>query len=748
MAADPRAVASILSSIAITLALAVLVGGWGLGFDGLRRIVDGWPAMVPSTAGKIIVLGGAQLVFLSERSPFWLRRAAFVALLAAIGLALVQAIDVTWLGPAIDPSEDRRSLASVMATFVVGGGTLAMRGRGDKAALWQAVLALIGAGCSALAVFGFLFDAAALYGFPFLSGLALHSALAFLALSLALFFARDPFGFVALLLSGGGVGRVARGLIPAAVIAPAVLVWLTGRMVDLQVVPTGVARAVFTLLVVIFACLSVFISVRSAKRERDVQISVANQLQSILDGLDVAAFIIDERKIVRSGNRKANELSDGAPDRWLRDTAFFDVVSRRLLVGPDHPIRAIRREGRPTLHVGWMDPSGFEQALRLSSYPMQNPRGTLITVTDETPMMQLRTRLAQIDRIESVRQIAGGVAHEMGNFLGAIRLSTDVAARAEVSDAVRDELDAIARACARGTELTTKMLDLTREVHGEPVLINAAQTLQDVAGLARTALPPGINVIVDAQPPEVALWVDAGGLEAAVLNLVLNAGQAFASADIADGTITLSLRADAGEVVISVEDDGPGMDAMVMNKARMPFFTTRGASGGTGLGLAMVDTFATRSGAQFKLSSEPGQGAQAKLVFPTAQPAAIEQVDLSNCRVILAETDPVEQMQLAEKLTLCDADLVVVDDVAALQTALRAQTADLILICDDLAEAAATAGLELAHSGQTAPIIQMVDQVVRRSGHRADMPGLAVNKPVTMDALLRALSILMPRDGC
>jgi signal transduction histidine kinase len=198
-------------------------------------------------------------------------------------------------------------------------------------------------------------------------------------------------------------------------------------------------------------------------------------------------------------------------------------------------------------------------------------------------------------------------------------------------------LDAAEQAARRGTGLTRRLLDLGRGPAGGAVAVDVAALVAGMEDLLGTALGPGIRVErrVPAGLPPVR--VDAGQLELALLNLLLNARDAMP----AGGTILLSAArhlpaaegpaalAAAPHVVLTVADSGQGMDPATLAQATEPFFTTKPAGRGSGLGLSMVQGLAAQAGGQLVLRSAPGQGTEAALWLPaiagaamTARPAA------------------------------------------------------------------------------------------------------------------------------
>jgi PAS domain S-box-containing protein len=263
----------------------------------------------------------------------------------------------------------------------------------------------------------------------------------------------------------------------------------------------------------------------------------------------------------------------------------------------------------------------------------------------EEDRRQLQAQLHQSQKQESLGALAGGVAHDMNNVLGAI-LSLASAHRAQVEppDPLAASCETIISACLRGRDVVKSLLYFARkdleEVRAvslnvlvrEVVQLLAHTTLQRVR--LETALEEGLRPVLG----------DAGALTHALMNLCLNAMDAMP----AGGTLTLKTE-NLGEdqVRVTVTDTGEGMSAEVRDRACEPFFTTKPVGKGTGLGLAMVFGTVKAHGGTVELSSAPGQGTAAILTFPASKaapppppPPALPQVlDPGALAILLVDDD-------------------------------------------------------------------------------------------------------------
>jgi signal transduction histidine kinase len=239
--------------------------------------------------------------------------------------------------------------------------------------------------------------------------------------------------------------------------------------------------------------------------------------------------------------------------------------------------------------------------------------------------------LRQVQKMEAIGQLAGGVAHDFNNLLGVIignldRLGELGLPDAEMTDMVQDALGA----ALRGASLTRHLLAYSRRQSLDPQLVQPDEILADMIGLLRRTLGETIRVVTRMAPDLWKTSLDVNQLENAVLNLAVNARDAMP----AGGVLTIAAEnfelgeaeaAAMGElapgryVVIAVGDNGMGMPPHIRDRACEPFFTTKPVGAGTGLGLSMVYGFVRQSKGGLRVESEVGSGTTVRLHFPAAE---------------------------------------------------------------------------------------------------------------------------------
>ncbi|MEU8234117.1 PAS domain S-box protein [Actinoplanes sp. NPDC048967] len=249
-------------------------------------------------------------------------------------------------------------------------------------------------------------------------------------------------------------------------------------------------------------------------------------------------------------------------------------------------------------------------------------------------------RLQHTRRLESLGQLAGGVAHDFNNILAVIASYTELLTETladpvpEQADliAARADLGQIGRATERATRLTKQLLAFGRREITQTQVLSLNHVVGDVEQLLRRTLGEHIHLITHLDRDLWPVCVDPSQFEQILLNLAVNARDAMPGG----GTLSIdtgNTELDEDDVAectdlapgryvrFRVSDTGNGMPAEVAERAFEPFFTTKPQGAGTGLGLATVYGIATAAGGHVRLYSEPGIGTTVTIVLPASADA-------------------------------------------------------------------------------------------------------------------------------
>jgi signal transduction histidine kinase/CheY-like chemotaxis protein len=243
-------------------------------------------------------------------------------------------------------------------------------------------------------------------------------------------------------------------------------------------------------------------------------------------------------------------------------------------------------------------------------------------------------QLRQLQKMEAIGQLTGGLAHDFNNMLAIIIGNLDMLVRRLADDEPRRQfVDRALEGAQRAARLTQSLLAFSRQQPLAPKSLDVNRTVAEMSRLLRSTLgePVTIETVLAG-----GLWpalIDQSQFESAVLNLAINARDAMPEG----GKLTIETanafldeayaRADASVtpgqyVLLALTDTGVGMPSEVVEKAFDPFFTTKVVGQGTGLGLSQVHGFVKQSGGHVKIYSEPGRGTTLKLYLPRSRAAA------------------------------------------------------------------------------------------------------------------------------
>lgn len=370
-----------------------------------------------------------------------------------------------------------------------------------------------------------------------------------------------------------------------------------------------------------------------AQRTRDLQ-ATNEQLRAIINASPMAIFSLDpERRVTMwndaaeriFGHAQADVLGKPVPALAPDDDGDFEARLKQVAEG-----KALKRLDTTRLRK---DGSSFEASI--SAAPIVTPDGRFLgavaLVEDVTERNLIQRQLVHAQKMETVGQLTGGLAHDFNNILGVVvgnldllepRLATDPPA----ARFCRQALDAALSAA----ELVKRLLAFSRRQQLWPVPTPVDRVITNLSPLLARTL--GENIRIETAVDD-NLWLamaDAGQLESALLNLAVNARDAMPDGGLLvisasnmmvdDSTAPVADALTPGAyVAISVSDSGTGMTPEVLSHALEPFYTTKAPGSGSGLGLSMVFGTMRQLGGTVKIYSELGLGTTVRLYLPRAK---------------------------------------------------------------------------------------------------------------------------------
>ncbi|MGH7992467.1 MAG: ATP-binding protein [Limisphaerales bacterium] len=264
-------------------------------------------------------------------------------------------------------------------------------------------------------------------------------------------------------------------------------------------------------------------------------------------------------------------------------------------------------------------------------HPVLPSRVVHCYVDDITDRLNLEEQLRQSQKMESVGQLAAGVAHDFNNMLTIIQgHSSALLAKPTLPPDVLDPLQAVYFAAERAAGLTRQLLMFSRKNVIQPDLLDLREVVGNMSRMLERLL--GETIQLDFRPPTElpAVEGDAGMIEQVIMNLSVNARDAMPQGGrLTIGIDTLTIDDDyvkshadahAGRFVrVRATDTGMGMDAVTLHRIFEPFFTTKEVGKGTGLGLATVYGIVKQHEGWVEVNSEPNKGATFYVFFPASE---------------------------------------------------------------------------------------------------------------------------------
>ncbi|HEY3043556.1 MAG TPA: ATP-binding protein [Vicinamibacterales bacterium] len=365
-------------------------------------------------------------------------------------------------------------------------------------------------------------------------------------------------------------------------------------------------------------------------------------LQAVIEATPDAIFVKDlDGRYVLVNEAAARFIGKSPADIiGKHDLELYDEETARQFIEADRHVLAT---GQPQAFEGVATGEAGTQAYLVTKGVYRDKTGQILglfgishDITDlqraHEALEHAREALFRSQKMQAVGQLTGGIAHDFNNILGAIIGNLDLLRlRLPDNPHATELLDIVVRAALHGKDLIGQLLAFSgrRQLNPRPVDVNAL-VAEIVRLLART-IGPAIRVTTLPISGGAVAFVDPTALEAAMLNVALNARDAMP----AGGTLTIRTsmtdvtQPPATEddlkggsyVVLEIEDTGSGMPSDVVARAFEPFFTTKGGTGGTGLGLSMVYGFAKQSGGTVTIDSKPGRGTTVRMFLPMARKA-------------------------------------------------------------------------------------------------------------------------------
>jgi PAS domain S-box-containing protein len=375
---------------------------------------------------------------------------------------------------------------------------------------------------------------------------------------------------------------------------------------------------------------AVYEDVTSRKQARELLIRKTEEWESTFDAIpDIITLQDKDMRVIRA-NQATFEFFRLPPEKLL------GMTCHSLFRGSDQPctgcpgLHAIRDRQK---HCGSMEHKAISKFFHVCAAPVLNPDSEFLYFVyiahDTTEKKKLEDELFQAQKMEAIGTLAGGIAHDFNNILAAILGYTELALMElpEGSNA-RKDLEQVLIAGHRATELVKQILTFSRKSEHRKTPLRIYLIIKESVKMLRSSLPSSISIQADIDENSGLVLADPTNIHQIVINLCTNAAHAIGNKQgridiiLRQTELTAIQREDRPWlypglfIVLTVRDNGVGMDEKIMSRIFDPYFTTKEQGAGTGLGLAVTHGVVEDCKGFIEVESELGKGSAFHVYLP------------------------------------------------------------------------------------------------------------------------------------
>ncbi|MFM8536276.1 MAG: PAS domain-containing protein [Acidimicrobiia bacterium] len=502
-------------------------------------------------------------------------------------------------------------------------------------------------------------------------------------------------------------------------------------------------------------------------------------LLAVIDATPDAIFVkdLDGRYVIV--NQAAARFVGRTPNEVVgkNDFELYPEETARRFMQDD---QAVLASGKAMSFEGVASSASGTQAYLVTKGAYRDKNGTILGIygishditelrSAQDSLEQTRQALFRSQKMEAVGQLTGGIAHDFNNILMVILGNLELLRikLPDGDDTTTELIDETLRATKHGQDLTGDLLAFSRrrQLNPQPVAINAL--VESVVRMLTRTLGASVKVTTTASRDAGVAMVDRAALEAAILNIALNARDAM------PGGGTLTIRTSKTEIsqaprtdddlpighyaMLAIQDTGVGMTPDVVTRVFEPFFTTKTGGAGSGLGLSIVYGFARQSGGTVTIASEPGRGTSVIIYLPLTKnkpiapdtPSALQAAPVVALRILVVEDEGAVRSTVRRQLETLGHSVLLAESAAAALPVLQGdQAVDLLL--SDVVLGSGMNGIDLADAARDIrpglPVIFMSGfTAVPEAQQRIQESGAPLlTKPSTLVQLERAINAARP----
>ena len=436
----------------------------------------------------------------------------------------------------------------------------------------------------------------------------------------------------------------------------------------------------FVCVLLVVTCATLLDRLEEAFHEQRRAQGEALRLARVIEQTSDVVLLADATGRVEYANRAHEQLVERLGD----DVRFTHLDQLGALArADDEPIATAHRDGEwsgtlvmsdhreaEQLDAGKVE---FDASVEAVHAPDGSVANLVATLQDVTTTRSLERRLRRAEKLEALGTVASGIAHDFNNIVGAILGVAEELQRTLDDDPRRADADLIVEACDRARDVVGQMMVFGRRTTFDQVPVVVADVVRSAKPLLRAAIGTSVEIVEEVRGTG-AVRSHPGSLSQVIVNLVTNAAQAMAGRGgrvtirvtdiVADDDLTEAhptLVVGRPHVLLSVIDNGPGIDPAHLDRIFDPFFTTKSPHEGTGLGLASVHAIVSALGGDIGVYSEVGVGTAFRVFLPAAEevraesPTAGEAATIGDrepFRILVVDDEPTILLTVARSLEL------------------------------------------------------------------------------------------------
>ncbi len=372
---------------------------------------------------------------------------------------------------------------------------------------------------------------------------------------------------------------------------------------------------------------------RELQRAHEAVARALADRENIMESVADILYTLDDSGMLRGWNRRLEHVTHFQPDE-LRGRLVPEMFEEEDRAAVAAVIRAAAQGGHGEREARLVRKDGTPIPYQFSCVPLRNSQGEVIGLTgvgtDISERKRLELQLWQLQKMEAVGRLAGGVAHDFGNLLTVIHVRAQLALqRLGAAEPARQDIELLDATAARAGGLVRQLLAFSRKQVLQPKVLDLNAVVQEAGQMLRPLIGEDVSIVTTLAPGLGRVKADPIQLAQVLVNLAVNARDAMPQG----GTLTVETAeveldeaftlehagASSGpHVVLRVRDTGTGMDDATLAQIFEPFFTTKQVGKGTGLGLATVYGIVKQHGGSVEVDSEPGRGSTFAVYLPRA----------------------------------------------------------------------------------------------------------------------------------